>query len=125
MPERHATSNKDSTSEMSKDTSSPVYESIKTKLSPPKSDSIENSNNSSLPKGSKVQTQTTESVVQYEPGVYVTLSSLPGGGNELRRVRFRYESSTNVYGSGLLKIDIVVQLHISITNSSVFFLTSF
>ncbi|XP_074332141.1 PH, RCC1 and FYVE domains-containing protein 1-like [Apium graveolens] len=88
FPERHASSNKDSTSEMSKDTSSPVYESIKTKLSPPKSESIENSNHSSLPNGSKVQTQTTESVLQYEPGVYVTLSSLPGGGNELRRVRF-------------------------------------
>jgi len=31
-----------------------------------------------------------EYVVQEEPGVYVTLCSLPSGGNELRRVRFRY-----------------------------------
>lgn len=31
-----------------------------------------------------------EWVVQDEPGVYVTLSALPGGGNELKRVRFRY-----------------------------------
>lgn len=94
VPERHASSNKDSTSEMPKDTSNPVDVSIKTKLSPPKSESIENSNNSSLPNGSKVQIKTTDSVIQYEPGVYVTLSSLPGGGNELRRVRFRYRSST-------------------------------
>lgn len=104
VPERHASSNKDSLSEMCKDTSFPVDESIKTKLSPLKSELIENSNISSLPNGSKVRTETIESVVQYEPGVYVTLSSLPGGGNELRRVRFRYWSSINVYGSGRLKI---------------------
>lgn len=30
----------------------------------------------------------SEWVVQDEPGVYVTLSALPGGGNELKRVRF-------------------------------------
>lgn len=37
---------------------------------------------------SKAQSEKTEWVVQDEPGVYVTLSSLPTGGNELRRVRF-------------------------------------
>lgn len=89
VPERHASSNKDSSSEMSKDTSNPVYEGIKTNLSPPGRGSIENSTHPSLLNGSKVRTETTESVLQYEPGVYVTLSSLPGGGNELRRVRFR------------------------------------
>lgn len=90
VPERHSSSKKDLNSEMSKDTSNPVDESIKTNPSPPKSKSVENSAHPSLPNGSKVQTGTTESVLQYEPGVYVTLSSLPGGGNELRRVRFRY-----------------------------------
>lgn len=38
--------------------------------------------------GATAQPQTTEWVVQDEPGVYITLSSLPGGHNELKRVRF-------------------------------------
>ncbi|KAF6154656.1 hypothetical protein GIB67_000540, partial [Kingdonia uniflora] len=38
----------------------------------------------------KVQTeQAAEWVVQDEPGVYITLSSLSGGGKNLRRIRFR------------------------------------
>ncbi|KAI3839540.1 hypothetical protein MKW92_002973 [Papaver armeniacum] len=36
----------------------------------------------------KEQTEPAEWVVQDEPGVYITLSSLPGGGKDLRRVRF-------------------------------------
>ncbi|XP_030483993.2 PH, RCC1 and FYVE domains-containing protein 1 isoform X2 [Cannabis sativa] len=40
------------------------------------------------PNGSKSQAGKAEWVVQDEPGVYITLSSLPSGGNELRRVRF-------------------------------------
>ncbi|KAF5739251.1 hypothetical protein HS088_TW12G00453 [Tripterygium wilfordii] len=36
----------------------------------------------------KPQTGRAEWVLQDEPGVYITLSSLPGGGNELKRVRF-------------------------------------
>lgn len=32
----------------------------------------------------------TEWVEQDEPGVYITIRSLPGGTRELRRVRFRY-----------------------------------
>ncbi|KDP41179.1 hypothetical protein JCGZ_15586 [Jatropha curcas] len=38
----------------------------------------------------KTQTEKPQWVVQPEPGVYITLSSLPGGGNELKRIRFRY-----------------------------------
>jgi hypothetical protein len=34
--------------------------------------------------------QETEWVEQDEPGVYITLTSLPGGGKDLKRVRFRY-----------------------------------
>ncbi|XP_062111643.1 PH, RCC1 and FYVE domains-containing protein 1-like isoform X2 [Humulus lupulus] len=44
--------------------------------------------NRNSPNGSKSQTGKAEWVVQDEPGVYITLSSLPSGGNELRRVRF-------------------------------------
>lgn len=33
---------------------------------------------------------TTEWVEQDEPGVYITLISLPGGAKDLKRVRFRY-----------------------------------
>lgn len=32
----------------------------------------------------------TEWVEQDEPGVYITLTALPGGGKDLKRVRFRY-----------------------------------
>lgn len=38
--------------------------------------------------GTKPQSEKSEWVVQDDPGVYLTLSSLPGGGNELKRVRF-------------------------------------
>lgn len=41
-----------------------------------------------LANGSKGQTGKAERVLQDEPGVYITLCSLPDGGNELRRVRF-------------------------------------
>ncbi|KAL0421124.1 UNVERIFIED_CONTAM: PH, RCC1 and FYVE domains-containing protein 1 [Sesamum latifolium] len=36
----------------------------------------------------QVQGQKSESIIQDEPGVYITLVSLPNGVNELRRVRF-------------------------------------
>ncbi|KAG4924210.1 hypothetical protein JHK87_049750 [Glycine soja] len=41
-----------------------------------------------LANGTKTQSGKAEWVVQDEPGVYVSLSSQPGGGNELKRVRF-------------------------------------
>lgn len=92
VPERHVSSNKfDSNSEMSNFTSRPSNESNVASLSsPPKNESNDNSTHSRLFNGTKAQNEKAEWVVQDEPGVYVTLSSLPGGGNELRRVRFRY-----------------------------------
>ncbi|KAI3429155.1 uncharacterized protein J3R85_008573 [Psidium guajava] len=44
--------------------------------------------NTTLVNGMKQQSERAEWVVQDEPGVYISLSSLPGGGNELRRIRF-------------------------------------
>ncbi|KAK7816806.1 ph [Quercus suber] len=41
-----------------------------------------------LRNGTKQPTGKGEWVVHDQPGVYITLSSLPGGGNELKRVRF-------------------------------------
>lgn len=47
------------------------------------------SKSQNLPTGNKGQNEKGEWVVQDEPGVYITLSALPGGGgNELKRVRF-------------------------------------
>ena len=40
--------------------------------------------------GSKTKDSETEWVEQDEPGVYITLTSLPGGVIDLKRVRFRY-----------------------------------
>jgi hypothetical protein len=53
-------------------------------------ESTGNSVNQSLPNGTKPPIRQGEWVVHDEPGVYITLSSLPGGGTELKRVRFRY-----------------------------------
>ncbi|OVA13339.1 FYVE zinc finger [Macleaya cordata] len=54
----------------------------------PESESNGHSVNSLFQNGPKVQTEPAEWVVQDEPGVYLTLSPLPGGGKDLRRVRF-------------------------------------
>lgn len=54
---------------------------------------MESSNNSTVrnfPSGTKVQAAKTERVVRDEPGVYLTLTSLPDGSSELKRVRFRF-----------------------------------
>lgn len=47
---------------------------------------------SNLPfrRGSESPTEEANWVEHNEPGVYITLSSLPGGGREIKRVRFRY-----------------------------------
>lgn len=39
----------------------------------------------------------TEGVEQDEPGVYITLTSLPGGVKDLKRVRFRYVVILGIY----------------------------
>lgn len=58
--------------------------------STPETESNGNSMNRILLNRTKTQTGKGEKVVQDEPGVYLTLYSLPSGGNELKRVRFRY-----------------------------------
>jgi len=50
--------------------------------------SISNLKDKTLRNGTKQPTGKGEWVVHDQPGVYITLSSLPGGGNELKRVRF-------------------------------------
>ncbi|KAK9277182.1 hypothetical protein L1049_006721 [Liquidambar formosana] len=63
-------------------------ESHTTRLKSPESESKRNTVNASLSNGTKAEPEKAEWVVQDEPGVYITLSSLPGGGIELKRVRF-------------------------------------
>lgn len=46
--------------------------------------------NVAVSNGSKQQPDKGEWVVQVVPGAYITLAALPSGGNELRRIRFRY-----------------------------------
>lgn len=55
---------------------------------PPESESNGGTEDSILPNGTKEQTRRAEWVVHDEAGVHITLSALPGGGNELIRVRF-------------------------------------
>lgn len=67
-------------------------ESQTTSLTPRESESNGNSDNTVVSNKTKAteskESKKSERVVQDEPGVYVTLSPLPGGHNELRRVRF-------------------------------------
>lgn len=65
-------------------------DSPQTNISAPQMESNGNSMDRILANGTKSQSGKAERVLQDEPGVYITLCSLPGGGNELRRVRFRY-----------------------------------
>lgn len=53
---------------------------------PPQADGTRNGNR---PKESDARSE-NEWVEQDEPGVYITLTSLPGGLKDLKRVRFRY-----------------------------------
>ncbi|GMH01708.1 hypothetical protein Nepgr_003547 [Nepenthes gracilis] len=65
-----------------------ITENHLTSLVSPKSESNIRTFNAILGNGTKVQPEKAEWVVHDEPGVYVTLCSLPGVGNELKRVRF-------------------------------------
>ncbi|PON67076.1 Zinc finger, FYVE-type, endofin [Trema orientale] len=65
-----------------------LSETTMTNMTTPERDSNGICMNGNSPNESKAQTGKAEWVVQDEPGVYITLSSLPGGGNELKRVRF-------------------------------------
>ncbi|MFQ6629235.1 hypothetical protein Gotur_007600, partial [Gossypium turneri] len=55
----------------------------------PRSEVSCNLDNISVSHGTKGQTEKSETIIQDEPGVYLTLSPLPNGNNELKRVRFR------------------------------------
>ncbi|XP_015576845.1 PH, RCC1 and FYVE domains-containing protein 1 isoform X1 [Ricinus communis] len=54
----------------------------------PETDSNGNSSDHHMLYRSKSQNDKPQWVIQAEPGVYITLSSLPGGTNELKRIRF-------------------------------------
>ncbi|GAV62006.1 RCC1 domain-containing protein/FYVE domain-containing protein/BRX domain-containing protein/Mcp5_PH domain-containing protein/BRX_N domain-containing protein [Cephalotus follicularis] len=54
----------------------------------PESESDRTSMNPMISYGNKAQPEKSERVIQDEPGVYITLSSLAGGGYDLKRVRF-------------------------------------
>lgn len=92
MPEGHNNSSSTKSDSNSEQMSNNPSKSIGTSLDSSNSESSDNSTtHSSLVNGTKsTQTERAEWVVQDEPGVYITLSSLPGGGNDLKRVRFRY-----------------------------------
>ncbi|XVF03360.1 hypothetical protein REPUB_Repub04eG0254300 [Reevesia pubescens] len=59
-----------------------------TSMQSPQNEVKVNSDNLTISHGTKGQTEKSETVVQDEPGVYITLSPLPNGSNELKRVRF-------------------------------------
>ncbi|KAK7274802.1 hypothetical protein RIF29_15901 [Crotalaria pallida] len=59
-----------------------------TNIITPANESNSNTSSRTSPDGAKLQSGKAEWVVQDEPGVCITLSSMPGGGNELKCVRF-------------------------------------
>ena len=59
-------------------------------MMPPHSEVNGNSDNLTFSHGTKGQPEKSGTVIQDEPGVYITLSPLPNGRNELKHVRFRY-----------------------------------
>ena len=91
-------SQKDSISTNSKHTDKEKSETVtqasnQTHIRSMVSQDSQNENNltsKSFANGHRKQNDKPEKVVQDEPGVYLTLLSLPGGGTELKRVRFRY-----------------------------------
>jgi hypothetical protein len=49
--------------------------------------------------GSRMKESEPEYVEQDDPGVYITLTNLPGGVKDLKRVRFRYIIFSPVFSS--------------------------
>ncbi|KAI3467365.1 hypothetical protein Pfo_024028 [Paulownia fortunei] len=89
MPEEQvACSHLDTNEQMTNDTNRPSNGSSVTSITSPKSESSDNSTTPPLSNGTKAQVQKSERIIQDEPGVYITLVSLPNDVNELRRVRF-------------------------------------
>ncbi|KAK4429977.1 PH, RCC1 and FYVE domains-containing protein 1 [Sesamum alatum] len=84
--EQLASSNLDANVQTESETHHPSNGSSVASAASLTSDSSDNS--TTLPNGTKAQGQKLERIIQDEPGVYVTLVSLPNGVNELRRVRF-------------------------------------
>ncbi|XWS34077.1 hypothetical protein CRYUN_Cryun21dG0008100 [Craigia yunnanensis] len=62
--------------------------SYATSMISPRIEVNSNSDNLTISHGTKGQTEKSGTVIQDEPGVYITLSPLPNGCNELKRVRF-------------------------------------
>ncbi|XP_045803504.1 PH, RCC1 and FYVE domains-containing protein 1-like isoform X1 [Trifolium pratense] len=90
LPEGH---NADSSTDSYVETSNRIVdqsldESHLTNIITAKNERSSDTENMVFPNGTTTQSGKAELVVQDEPGVYVSLSSLPGGGNELKRVRF-------------------------------------
>ncbi|KAK6133677.1 hypothetical protein DH2020_032587 [Rehmannia glutinosa] len=88
MPEEQVACNSYTNEQINNDTNRPSNGSCVTSTTSPNSESNENSTTTPLCNGTKGQVQKSERIVQDEPGVYITLISLPNGSNELRRVRF-------------------------------------
>ncbi|XP_011075486.1 uncharacterized protein LOC105159953 isoform X1 [Sesamum indicum] len=86
--EQLASSNLDANEQMASEISCPSNRSSVASAASPTSDFSDNSSTLPLSNGTTVQGQKLERVIQDEPGVYITLVSLPNGVNELRRVRF-------------------------------------
>ncbi|KAL0385758.1 UNVERIFIED_CONTAM: hypothetical protein Sradi_2970100 [Sesamum radiatum] len=84
--EQLASSNLDAYEQMASEISRPSSVASVASLT---SDSSDNSSTLRLSNGTKVQGQKPECIIQDEPGVYITLVSLPNDVNELRRCSFQ------------------------------------
>ncbi|KAK9675850.1 hypothetical protein RND81_11G035900 [Saponaria officinalis] len=84
----HTHSKSDSISGQSSSSTHNTSDNRLTSLMSPRSELNLKTMDAVLTNGTKQHPEKSEWVVQDEPGVYITLCSLPGGGNELKRVRF-------------------------------------
>lgn len=94
---RPTTSQASSTSEstinpvLSHGTKSRVHSSDRARVSTSQASSTSASTKNPLfSMGTKIQLQMSENLIQEDPGVYIIVSPMPSGVNELKRVRFRY-----------------------------------
>ncbi|KAL6547123.1 hypothetical protein OROMI_022844 [Orobanche minor] len=80
----------DTNEQITNDPNRPSNGSSVTSITSPKSESSDNNSNTPqlLPNGTKPKVHKSKWIVQDEPGVYITLVTMPNGVNELRRVRF-------------------------------------
>ena len=82
------------------DSNSPLLSSVSCTASICNSDHRQGNSDSTTRNGSKAKESDSrhdaEWVEQDEPGVYITFTSLQGGAKDLKRVRFRYYSSTSL-----------------------------